>query len=58
MSYRVLMYIYRKEGTSPEQFKDYYESKHVPLIQLLSGDLFPTSHIRNYIGHVDRKSHV
>lgn len=52
MSYSVLMYIYRKEGTSPEQFKDYYETKHVPVIQRLSGNLFPTSHSRHYIGYV------
>lgn len=52
MSYSVLMYIYRKEGTSPEQFKEYYETKHVPLIQRLSGDLFPTLHSRHYIGYI------
>ncbi|SPN99928.1 uncharacterized protein DNG_02780 [Cephalotrichum gorgonifer] len=52
MSYSVLMYIYRKEGTSPEQFKQYYETKHVPVIQRLSGDLFPTLHSRHYIGYV------
>lgn len=52
MSYSVLMYIYRKEGTSPEQFKDYYETKHVPVIQRLSGSLFPTLHSRHYMGYV------
>lgn len=52
MSYSVLMYIYRKEGVSPEQFKEHYETKHVPIIQRLSGNLFPTSHSRHYMGYV------
>lgn len=56
MSYRVLMYIYRKEGTSPEQFREYYETKHVPLIRRLAGDNFPTSHTRNYIGFVPHEN--
>lgn len=46
------MYIYRKKGTTPEQFKEYYEGKHIPCIQQLSGRLFPTSHIRHYIGYM------
>jgi hypothetical protein len=33
MSYRVLMFISRKDGTSPEEFKDYYEKSHVKLIE-------------------------
>jgi hypothetical protein len=52
MSYNVLMQLYRKEGTNPEQFKTYYETIHVPIIQRLSGDLFPTLHSRHYIGYV------
>jgi len=52
MSYSVLMQIYRKEGTTPEQFKEYYETKHVPVIQRISGDLFPTLHSRHYVGYV------
>lgn len=52
MSYNVLMQLYRKEGTTPEHFKAYYETTHVPVIQRLSGDLFPTSHSRHYIAYV------
>jgi hypothetical protein len=52
MPYCVVMYVYRKKGTSPEQFKEYYETTHVPCIQRLSGHLFPTSHVRHYIGYM------
>lgn len=39
----------RKQGLSLAQFKNHYESKHVPLLQNLTGDLFPNSHTRYYI---------
>lgn len=58
MAYSVLMYIYRKEGTSFEHFQEYYESKHVPVIQRLSGNLFPSSHFRHYVGHVPQREAV
>ncbi len=52
MPYSVIMYVYRKKGTSPEHFKEYYEGTHVPCIQRLSGNLFPASHVRHYIGYM------
>ena len=52
MPYSVLVYIYRKKGTSPKQFKEHYETKHVPIIQRLSGNLFPMSHSRHYMAYV------
>lgn len=32
-----------------EEFKDYYENKHLPMARSLIGDRFPKSHVRNYI---------
>lgn len=50
MVYKILIYGTRKQGLTPEQFRDHYENKHVPLIRSLAGDNFPISHQRHYIG--------
>lgn len=50
MPFKVLMFATRKQGLSPQEFIDYYENKHVPLIKSLTGNLFPASHTRHYIG--------
>jgi len=34
---------------SPGAFKNYWESKHIPLLQSLSGPNFPEKHIRHYL---------
>lgn len=49
MPYRILMFVYRKPGTTPEQFKRHYEEIHIPLIQSLAGSSFPRKHSRRYI---------
>lgn len=49
MTYSVLIFAYRKPGTTPEQFRAHYEGKHVPLVKELSGEHFPLSHTRRYI---------
>ncbi|KAH8773871.1 hypothetical protein F5882DRAFT_505319 [Hyaloscypha sp. PMI_1271] len=51
MPHCALLYVYRKNGTSPENFRQYYENNHVPCIQRLSGHLFPVSHVRHYMGY-------
>lgn len=52
MPYIVLIFAYRKPGLSPAEFKSYYESRHVPLIQSIAGPLLPISHTRRYIQRV------
>ncbi|KAI1404956.1 EthD domain-containing protein [Hypoxylon fuscum] len=49
MTYSVLVFAYRKPGTTPEQFKAHYEGSHVPLLRELAGPHFPLSHTRRYI---------
>lgn len=40
----------RREGTTPEQFREHYEQVHAPLIMGHYGDLF-TSYTRNFSEH-------
>ncbi|KAF4429529.1 hypothetical protein CFRS1_v014513 [Colletotrichum fructicola] len=49
MSYRMLIFLHRKEGLSHAEFKDHYENVHVPLTKELTGSLFPMLHSRRYI---------
>lgn len=41
MTFAVLIFAYRKPGTTPEQFRAHYEEKHVPLIKEISGEYVP-----------------
>lgn len=49
MVYSILIFAFRKPGTTPAEFKAHYESSHVPLIKSIAGPLFPTSHTRRYL---------
>ncbi|KAM0802716.1 EthD domain-containing protein [Usnea florida] len=49
MTFTVLIFSYRKQGTTPASFKTHYETIHIPLIQSLTGPHFPQSHKRYYI---------
>lgn len=42
MTFSVLIFAYRKPGTTPEQFRAHYEGKHVPLVKEISGEYVPT----------------
>ena len=48
MSFSVLVFLWRKPGLTPGEFKDYYEAKHLPLFASLAGSLYPKSHARIY----------
>ncbi|KAI1381210.1 EthD domain-containing protein [Hypoxylon crocopeplum] len=49
MVYSILLFATRKPGTTPEQFKAYYEGVHMPLLREIAGPQFPLSHTRRYI---------
>ncbi|PSN72025.1 hypothetical protein BS50DRAFT_569605 [Corynespora cassiicola Philippines] len=55
MPYTVVYFITRKPTLSSDQFKDYWESKHIPLLQSLTGPLFPAEYTRRYLARIDRK---
>ncbi len=46
---KAMVFLKRKEDITTEQFIEYYETKHVPLVRTI----FPTirNYIRNYIDH-------
>jgi uncharacterized protein (TIGR02118 family) len=45
---KIVIFIKRRDGLSREQFVDYYEKRHVPLIRKLVGG-FLEGYTRNYI---------
>ncbi|KAI9163912.1 EthD family reductase [Paramyrothecium foliicola] len=49
----ILVLLARKSGTTREDFRNYYETHHVPLVSklLFHGPLAPVNYTRNYIGH-------
>lgn len=49
MVYRVLIFIFRKPGTTPDEFKIHYEKSHLPLVKSIGRSLLPISHNRYYI---------
>lgn len=49
MPFKVIIFSSRKAGTSPAEFQETYDTKHVPLLKRLTGSAFPTSHVRRYI---------
>ncbi|KAK2604280.1 hypothetical protein N8I77_007224 [Diaporthe amygdali] len=56
MTYSVLIFAYRKPGTTPEQFRAHYEGKHMPLVKEIGGEHFPLSHTRRYIHRTEGKT--
>lgn len=49
MTFKILIFAHRKQGTTPAQFRDHYENKHMPLVKELTGAQFPLSHVRRYL---------
>jgi EthD domain len=52
-TYTVIIFAYRKPDTTPAHFKTMYESKHIPLVQSITGSLFPLSHTRRYLARAE-----
>jgi hypothetical protein len=56
MTYTVVALIKRKQGITPAQFREHYDSIHVPLLKALVGSAFPLTHIRNYVAQTSAGS--
>ncbi|KAI8624250.1 EthD domain-containing protein [Xylariaceae sp. FL1651] len=49
MTYSILVFLYRKLGTTPQQFKAYYNDSHLPFFRELAGPHNPVLHTQRYI---------
>ncbi|GAW11673.1 hypothetical protein ANO14919_010210 [Xylariales sp. No.14919] len=49
MPYTTLVFLSRKPGTTPEEFRNYYAGSHMPWFRELAGSHFPVRHIQRYI---------
>jgi len=53
MTFTILLYVYRKEGTTPSAFRTYYDNNHIPLAKSIFGPAFPITHTRRYVQRSD-----
>jgi len=49
MPHIIVAFVTRKPGLSPSDFRSHYEKIHMPLLQSLTGSVFPLSHSRFYL---------
>jgi hypothetical protein len=50
--YILVAFQWRKPGTTPEEFKKYYENVHIPILVDLAGPTFPKTHTRHYVTRI------
>lgn len=50
-----MIFLTRASNLTFEQFRDYYEQKHVPLIYALCSGVWPTTFHRRYFARINRK---
>ncbi|KAJ4349834.1 uncharacterized protein N0V89_008453 [Didymosphaeria variabile] len=56
MTYVTILYLTRKPTLTPKQFRDYYESTHIPLIKSIFGSVAPLRHRRCYLARANSDS--
>lgn len=49
MPIKMLLFVTRKPGMSPEDFKNHYENVHIPLVKSMGSEAFPLTHTRRYL---------
>lgn len=54
MTYTILLFVTRDSSLSFEEFKDYYEHKHIPLAYSLAKDEWPLRFARRYFVRISR----
>ncbi|EOA82705.1 uncharacterized protein SETTUDRAFT_96702 [Exserohilum turcica Et28A] len=55
MTYTTLIFLTRKHNITSEQFRDYYEGTHIPLVHSLLAHCWPVTFKRRYIARTLRK---
>ncbi|OAL49370.1 hypothetical protein IQ07DRAFT_52351 [Pyrenochaeta sp. DS3sAY3a] len=55
MTYTIILFVTRSPGITSEQFRDYYEHKHIPLLYSLVGNYWPKAFRRRYLARIHRK---
>jgi hypothetical protein len=55
MTYTLLLFVTRDPSLTFDEFQDYYEHKHIPLVYSLIADVWPTTFHRRYFARVSRK---
>ncbi|KAK5630659.1 hypothetical protein RRF57_006374 [Xylaria bambusicola] len=53
MIFSILVFMSRKPGTTPEQFRNYYTGSHLPMFRKLVGPHFAVRHVRRYIHRIE-----
>lgn len=48
MTFTILVFLYRKPGSTMEHFINYYEDTHIQVLRSITGPDFPASHTRHY----------
>ncbi|KAI0967620.1 EthD domain-containing protein [Xylaria arbuscula] len=49
MTYPVLIFTYRKPGTTPSHIKSHYKTQQMPRVRSVADATFPLSHTRRYL---------
>ncbi|KAH7139205.1 EthD domain-containing protein [Dendryphion nanum] len=53
--YSVILFITRKPTLTTEQFRNHWENVHIPLLQDITGHLFPKLFTRRYLARTERQ---
>ncbi|CAA9966627.1 hypothetical protein CFE70_009845 [Pyrenophora teres f. teres 0-1] len=55
MTYTIVLFITRNHVLSSEEFRDYYEHRHIPLAYSLLTSCWPITFTRRYLARISRK---
>lgn len=55
MTYTIILFITRNPALTSDQFRDYYEYNHIPLVHRLTAPSWPIEFKRRYLARISRK---
>ncbi|KAF2017957.1 hypothetical protein BU24DRAFT_449521 [Aaosphaeria arxii CBS 175.79] len=56
MTYTIVLFVSRRPNITTDQFRDFWENSHIPLLKSIAGKAFPLSHTRHYVARVNSKA--